>query len=99
MFGLGNALGLAGWARFPDEDDVLAGLEGYVSDATLADRTVAAGLVISAAAAILAAVMVRTLSGHQSERAATMAAAAAYAPYAGPAHRPPPPSAWRPPSR
>lgn len=98
MFGLGNALWLAGWATFPDQGDVsvFADLEEYVSDATLADRMVAAGFVISAAAAIVAAVMVRTLSRQQSERAAAVAAAAAaYAPYAAPA--PPPPNAWGPP--
>jgi Domain of unknown function (DUF4328) len=77
MFGLGNALGLAGWVTFPDEDDVsvLADLEGFVSDATLADRMVAAGFVITAAAAVLAAVMVQTLSRRQTTRAATLAAA------------------------
>ena len=98
MFGLGNALGLAGWATFPDEDDlsVFADLEEYVSDATLADRMVAAGFVVSAAAAVVAAVMVRTLSRRQSERAvAVSAAAAAYAPYAAPA--PPPSTTWAPP--
>lgn len=95
MFGLGNALGLAGWATFPDEDDlsVFADLEEYVSDATLADRMVAAGFVVSAAAAVVAAVMVRTLSRRQSERVvAVTAAAAAHAPYAAPA--PPPPTTW-----
>jgi hypothetical protein len=98
MFGLGNALGFAGWAKFPDEDDALADLERYVSDATLADRMVAAGLVISAAAAILAAVMVRTLSRRQTERAGVVAAAA-HAPYAAPSYPPPPPSAGGRPAR
>jgi hypothetical protein len=76
MFALGNALGLAGWATFPDEDDVsvLADLEDFVSDATLADRMVAAGFVITAAAAVLAAVMVQSLSRRQTERAAALAA-------------------------
>jgi hypothetical protein len=76
MFALGNALGLAGWATFPDEDDVsvLADLEDFVSDATLADRMVAAGFVITAAAAVLAAVMVQSLSRRQTARAAAMAA-------------------------
>jgi hypothetical protein len=70
MFGLGNALWLAGWATFPDQGDVseFAALEEYVSDATSADRMVAAGFVISAAAAVVGAVMVRTLSRQQSER-------------------------------
>jgi hypothetical protein len=77
MFALGNALGLAGWATFPDEDDVsvLADLEDFVSDATLADRMVAAGFVITAAAAVLAAVMVQSLSRRQTARATTLAAA------------------------
>jgi Domain of unknown function (DUF4328) len=77
MFGLGNALGLAGWARFPGEEDVsvLADLEGYVSEATLADRMVAAGFVITAAAAVLAAVMVQTLFRRQTERATAISAA------------------------
>jgi Domain of unknown function (DUF4328) len=77
MFGLGNALGLAGWVTFPGEDDVsvLADLEDFVSDATLADRMVAAGFVITAAAAVLAAVMVQTLSRRQTERAAALATA------------------------
>ena len=98
MFGLGNALGLAGWATFPDQDDasVLADLEEYVSDATLADRMVAAGFVISAAAAVLAAVMVQTLSRRQTERA-TALAAAAYAPSAAPPYQALPPSRWGPP--
>jgi Domain of unknown function (DUF4328) len=104
MFGLGNALGLAGWATFPDQDDLstLADLDGYVSDARLADRMLAAGFVVSAAAAVVAAVMVRTLSRRQSERAAAVATAAR-APYAAPAPPPPttwahpPPSAWGPP--
>ena len=63
---------LAGWATFPDEDDVsvLADLEDFVSDATLADRLVAAGFVITAAAAVLAAVMVQSLSRRQTARAA-----------------------------
>jgi hypothetical protein len=76
MFALGNALGLAGWATFPDEDDVsvLADLEDFVSDATLADRMVAAGFVITAAAAVLAAVMVQSLSRRQTTRAAALAA-------------------------
>jgi Domain of unknown function (DUF4328) len=78
MFGLGNALGLAGWATFPDEDDVsvLADLEDFVADATLADRMVAAGFVITAAAAVLAAVMVQTLSRRQTARATALTAAA-----------------------
>lgn len=106
MFGLGNALGLAGWAKFPDEGAVstFSDLEAYLSDATLADRMVAAGFVVSAAAAIVAAVMVRTLTQRQAERAVaiTAAAAAAYAPYAAPAPPPPPPwtrppNAWGPP--
>ena len=80
MFALGNALGLAGWATFPDEDDVsvLADLEDFVSDATLADRMVAAGFVIIAAAAVLAAVMVQSLSRRQTARATTLAAAMAW---------------------
>jgi hypothetical protein len=80
MFALGNALGLAGWATFPDEDDVsvLADLEDFVSDATLADRMVAAGFVITAAAAVLAAVMVQSLSRRQTARATTLAAAMAW---------------------
>jgi len=74
MFGLGNALRLSGWARFPDDDvSGFADLREYVADATLADRMVAAGFVISAAAAIVAAVMVRTLSRWQSERALALA--------------------------
>jgi hypothetical protein len=78
MFALGNALGLAGWATFPDEDDVsvLADLEDFVSDATLADRMVAAGFVITAAAAVLAAVMVQSLSRRQTARARALAATA-----------------------
>jgi Domain of unknown function (DUF4328) len=78
MFGLGNALGLAGWATFPDEDDVsvLADLEDFVADATLADRMVAAGFVITAAAAVLAAVMVQTLSRRQTARATALTTAA-----------------------
>ncbi|MGH9228211.1 MAG: DUF4328 domain-containing protein [Acidimicrobiales bacterium] len=78
MFGLGTALGLAGWATFPDEDELaaLADLGAYVSDARLADRMVAAGFVINAAAAIIAAVMVRTLSRQQEERATALASAA-----------------------
>ena len=101
MFGLGNALWLAGWATFPDQDDVsvFADFDEYVSDATLADRMVAAGFVVSTAAAILAAVMVRTLSRRQSERAAALAATPIpYAPqvlYAPPG--PPPPNTWGPP--
>jgi Domain of unknown function (DUF4328) len=77
MFALGNALGLAGWATFPDEDEVsvLADLEDFVSDATLADRMVAAGFVITAAAAVLAAVMVQSLSRRQTARATAIAAA------------------------
>jgi hypothetical protein len=77
MFGLGNALGLAGWATFPDQDGVpaLTDLEDYVSDATRADRLVAASFVITAAAAVLAAVMVHTLSRRQTERATALAAA------------------------
>jgi hypothetical protein len=77
MFALGNALALAGWATFPDEDDVsvLSDLEDFVSDATLADRLVAAGFVITAAAAVLAAVMVQSLSRRQATRPAAMAAA------------------------
>jgi hypothetical protein len=92
MFGLGNALGLAGWVTFPDEDDIsaLADLEDFVSDATLADRMVAAGFVITAAAAVLAAVMVQTLSRRQTERAAAVTAASQYW-QAQPAH------AWYPP--
>jgi Domain of unknown function (DUF4328) len=80
MFGLGNALGLAGWVTFPDGDDVsvLADLEDFVSDATLADRMVAAGFVITAAAAVLAAVMVHSLSRRQTARATTLAAAMAW---------------------
>ena len=80
MFALGNALALAGWATFPDEDDVsvLADLEDFVSDATLADRMVAAGFVITAAAAVLAAVMVQSLSRRQTARATTLAAAMAW---------------------
>jgi hypothetical protein len=76
MFALGNALAVAGWATFPDEDDVsvLADLEDFVSDATLADRMVAAGFVITAAAAVLAAVMVQSLSRRQTARAAALAA-------------------------
>jgi hypothetical protein len=76
MFALGNALALVGWATFPDEDDVsvLADLEDFVSDATLADRMVAAGFVITAAAAVLAAVMVQSLSRRQTARAATLTA-------------------------
>jgi hypothetical protein len=75
MFALGNGLALAGWATFPDEDDVsvLADLEDFVSDATLADRMVAAGFVITAAAAVLAAVMVQSLSRRQTARATTLA--------------------------
>jgi hypothetical protein len=78
MFALGNALGLAGWATFPDDGDVsvLADLEDFVSDATLADRMVAAGFVITAAAAVLAAVMVQSLSRRQTARAAALAARA-----------------------
>ena len=78
MFGLGNALGLAGWVTFPDEDDVsvLADLEDFVADATLADRMVAAGFVITAAAAVLAAVMVQTLSRRQTARATALTPAA-----------------------
>jgi hypothetical protein len=78
MFALGNALGLAGWATFPDEDDVsvLADLEDFVSDATLADRIVAAGFVITAAAAVLAAVMVQSLSRRQTTRARALAGTA-----------------------
>jgi hypothetical protein len=77
MFALGNALALAGWTTFPDEDDVsvLADLEDFVSDATLADRLVAAGFVITAAAAVLAAVMVQSLSRRQTARAGALAAA------------------------
>jgi Domain of unknown function (DUF4328) len=80
MFALGNALALAGWATFPDEDDVsvLADLEDFVSDATLADRMVAAGFVITAAAAVLAAVMVQSLGRRQTARATTLAAAMAW---------------------
>lgn len=93
MFGLGNALGLAGWVTFPDEDEVsvLADLEDFVADATLADRMVAAGFVITAAAAVLAAVMVQTLSRRQTARATALAATAQY-----PQAQPPPP-AWHPP--
>lgn len=78
MFSLGGAVGMVGWGRFPDEDDVsgIADLEGFVSDARLADRMVAAGFVITAAAAVLAAVMVRTLSRRQTDRASAMATAA-----------------------
>jgi hypothetical protein len=78
MFGLGNALGLAGWVTFPGEDDVsvLADLEDFVADATLADRMVAAGFVITAAAAVLAAVMVQTLSRRQTARATALATTA-----------------------
>jgi hypothetical protein len=95
LFGLGNALWLAGWATFPDHGDVsvFADLEEYVSDATLADRMVAAGFVISAAAAIVGAVMVRTLSRQQSERAVALSASA-HAQYAAPI--PPQPPLWGP---
>jgi hypothetical protein len=81
MFGLGNALGLAGWVTFPDEDEVsvLADLEDFVADATLADRMVAAGFVITAAAAVLAAVMVQSLSRRQTARAAALVGA--FGPY------------------
>ena len=78
MFVLGGAVGAVGWGRFPEEDDVsgLADLEAFVSDARLADRMVAGGFVITAAAAVLAAVMVQTLSRSQTDRARAMTAAA-----------------------
>jgi uncharacterized PurR-regulated membrane protein YhhQ (DUF165 family) len=58
---------------------VLADLEDFVADATLADRMVAAGFVITAAAAVLAAVMVQSLSRRQTARAAALAGA--FGPY------------------
>jgi hypothetical protein len=75
MFALGNVLHLAGLGAVPDDEDIsgFADFEDYVSEATLADRMVAARFVVSAAAAVLGAVMVRTLSRRHSQRAAVIA--------------------------
>jgi Domain of unknown function (DUF4328) len=77
MFALGGGLVGLGSVNYPDEDEfsVVSDFEDYVSDATSADRMVAAGYVLLAAAAVLAAVMVRSLSRRQSDRAAAVAAA------------------------
>lgn len=80
LFGVGAMLERAGSVFYPDERDVLGAgdFERFLSDAARADRLVALGMLVNVAAAIVAIVMVRSLTARQDARAAAVRAVSGY---------------------
>lgn len=97
LFGVATMTAFIADAQFPDDDLVFPGeAQQYVDDARAADYGLAVGAVVMAAAAVAAAVMVRSLTGRQVARARAVESGGATPNYGGVSFGGPPP-AWGPP--